>query len=218
MFTPRQYLSYSQMTTFEMSQQKFLDLYVYGNKQRISRNIAYGSLMANSLELDETTGDPVLDLVMARLPKFERMDEVIEDREKGVEVYDPHDKKKYKVPFLKDRKEIIPLLAKPDTAKENYEAFKEYKTSIQKWTQKKADESGQITFYVTVIWLKTGKIPQDIELVNAVTEYDEDGKVVATGEIVRLRTNRTLVDVIRMTTRIKKAWSGIKTLVANELV
>ena len=136
----------------------------------------------------------------------------------AVEVHDPHDGKTYKVPFIKDRKEIIPLLAKPDTATLDYTAFKEFKTSTMKWTQKKADESGQITFYATAIWLKTGKIPQDIELVNALTEYGENGTISVTGEILRFKTTRTLVDVLRMQSRIKRAWSGIKTLVANELL
>lgn len=217
MLTPRPYISFSQMTTFEMNKQKFLDMYVYGEKQRTSRNMAYGSKMASGLELEESTGDPMLDLVMARLPKFERIDEVIED-ENGVEIDDPHSGRKYKVPFITDRKAIIPLLAKPDTATHDYSAFKEYKTSVQAWTQKKADESGQITFYATAIWIKTGKIPDDIELVNALTEYGENGTISVTGKILRFKTNRTLVDILRMQSRIKRAWSGIKTLVANELL
>jgi len=177
----------------------------------------YGSKLAKGLEFEESTGDPLLDIMMARLPKFDRMDEVVED-EKGIEVYDPHTKQTHKVPFVTDRKEKIPLLAKPDTAKNDYSAFKEYKTSTVKWTQKKADDSGQITFYATAIYLKTGKIPEDIELVNVQTEYQEDGSMTVTGEIYRFKTHRTLVDILRMQSRIKKAWSGIKTLTANELL
>ena len=80
------------------------------------------------------------------------------------------------------------------------------------------DDSGQITFYATAIWLATGKIPQDIELVCATTEYGEDGSLQVTGDIFTFPTKRTLVDIIKMTTRIKKAWAGIKSICEKELL
>ena len=212
------YLSCSSMCTFEMDKQKFLDIYVYGNKQRISKNMAYGSKLADSMENEVASGDLLLDLMMAKLPKYDLPDMIIEDKEKGVEITNPHDGQKYVVPFIQDRKEIIPLVAKPDSAKSDYSAFLEYKTSTKKWTQKLVDESTQLTFYATAIYLKTGKIPEDIELVNVQTEYQEDGSMTVTGEIYRFKTHRTLVDILRMQSRIKKAWSGIKTLTANELL
>ena len=115
MLTPRPYISFSQMVLFEHDPEKYADQYIYGNKQRISRNIAYGSQMATALESGEASGDPLLDLMAAQLPKFELMD----------------------VPFeaeLKNGKETITLLAKPDTMKADCSAFKEYKTSTRKWT------------------------------------------------------------------------------------
>ncbi len=205
------------MVCFEMNPQKFLDLYVYENEQYTTKNMAYGSALAHGLEHGESTGDVLLDLSMARLPKFELMDEVVED-ENGIEVYDPHTQRTHKVPYITDGKEKIPLLAKPDTATSDYSAYKEYKTSTVKWTQKKVDDSGQLTFYSLAIWLKTGKLPQDIELVNISTEYTSDGKMTVTGDIWRFKTHRTMVDVIRMQSRAKKAWSGIKKLCANELL
>ena len=217
MFTPRPYISYSQMACFEMSPKKFLDLYVYENKQRTSRNMAYGSKMAHGLENEEATGDVLLDLAMARLPKFVRMDKPVECK-KGVEIIDPHDGKTYTIPYINTGHEKIPLLAKPDTSKGDYSAFKEYKTSTKKWTQEMVNDSGQITFYATAIWLSTGKIPQDIELINVATEYTPDGQITVTGDIWRFKTQRSLTDVIRMRSRIKRAWAGIKTLVANELI
>ena len=161
--------------------------------------------------------DPLLDLVMSRLPKFERMDKPVE-YSLGQIVHDPHDGKTYQVPALQYGKELIPLLAKPDTCKSDYSAFKEYKTSVRNWTQKMVDDSGQITFYATAIWLATGKVPQDIELVCATTEYGEDGSLQVTGDIFTFPTKRTLVDIIKMTTRIKKAWAGIKSICEKELL
>ena len=199
MLTPRPYLSFSQMTLFEMSPEKYADQYLFGKKQRINRNMAYGSMLADGLEAGESTGDPLLDLMMAKIPKFELMDKPFEAK-------------------LPNGKEIINILAKPDTAKSDYTAFKEFKTSVRPWSQKMADESGQITFYATAIWLKTGKIPQDIELVDVVVGYEPDGRLQPTGDIWRFPTKRTMVDVIKMTSRMKRAWAGIKSLCEKELL
>lgn len=204
------------MITFEMSPQKYIEQYIQGKKQRVSRNMAYGSLMAEGLEAEEATGDPLLDLMMARIPKFERMDRAVEDP-RGPEIT-YRSSQKAKIPVLSNGKGKIPILAIPDTAKANYEAFKEYKTSVRKWTQKMADQSGQITFYVTAIWLATGQIPQDIELVNVQVEYLEDGSLQPTGDIWRFPTKRSMIDIIKMTARIKKAWAGIQALCEQELL
>ena len=217
MIRPRPYISFSQMTTFEMSPERFIEQYIYGKKMRISRNIALGSMLAEGLEAEEFTGNPMLDIMMSRLPKFELMDRPVEDK-KGVVVIDPHTKKSHKVPVLKDGKGLIPLLAKPDTAKADYTAFKEYKSSTKKWTQKMVDQSGQITFYCFAIWLKTGKIPADIELVGITTKYEENGALVPSGEIWRYKTTRTMVDMIKMSGRIKRAWAGIKELCEKEML
>ena len=187
------------MALFERSPEEYADKYLFGGKQRITRNIAYGSLLADGLEAGEATGDPLLDIMMAKLPKFELMDKPIEAK-------------------LKDGKKMIPLLAKPDTAKADYTAFKEYKTSTRKWTQRMADQSNQITFYATVIWLLKGFIPKDIELVNVPVQYGEDGKLFPTGDLVRLPTSREMVDIIKMTGRIRKVWAGIHELCEKELL
>lgn len=192
-------LNYSQLVTFERSPEEYLKTYVYGAKKRISRNIALGAAMARGLEDEEATGDPLLDLIMARLPKFELMDVPLEAD-------------------LEDKRETIHLIAKPDSAKRDYTAFLEYKTSTRRWTKRMVDESGQITFYATVMWLATYQIPQDIELMNAGTKYLEDGSLTVTGEIYRFPTTRTLADIIKMTKRMRDAWFGIKELVKSELL
>jgi hypothetical protein len=207
------------MTKFEMSPEKFLEEYVYGQRGRISRNMAFGSQLADGLMDEEANGDPLLDLMASRLPKFERMDMPIE-HPRGIEVeYARKDKKMaVKVPILADEDGSIPILAVPDTAKSDYSAFKEYKTSVRRWTQKMVDESGQVTFYTTAIWLATGAIPDDIELVNIETTYQDDGRLTVTGEMFRFPTKRTMADVIKMTRRMRHAWAGIKDLCEKELI
>lgn len=224
MITPRPYLSFSQMVLFEdkNGEEKYADRYLYNKPQRTSRNMAYGSMLADGLEAEEATGDPLLDLMASRLPKFELMDKPIEVKI-GRRIWFERDKEEIYVPVLlnvnkKGEADDIPLLALPDTAKPDYTAFKEYKTSVRKWTQRMADDSGQITFYVTVIWLATGKIPQDIELVNVQVGYEPDGRLQPTGEMWRFPTKRSMIDIIKMTGRMKRTWAGIKKLCEKELL
>lgn len=200
MLTPRSYISYSSMTLFERDREAWADLYLYEKKQHETKNMRYGSKMADALELDEATGDAMLDLMVSRLPKFEIMD------------------KPFECPLKNGKNEIITLLIKPDTAMPDLSAFKEYKTSVRKWTQKMANESAQITFYATGIWLLKGKIPHDIELVNVPVRYQEDGSLTPTGEIHRFRTHRTLTDIIKMTARVRRNWAAMNDFCEQELL
>lgn len=213
---PRQYLSQSQINLLESNEQKYIEQYIYGEKQRLSRNIVEGSKLAHSLEDDELTGNPLLDLMAIKLPKLDLADKVIED-ENGHEVWYEVEQRFVKVPVLMDGKEPIPLLAKPDTASFDYSAIREYKSSVRKWTQKNVDESSQITFYCTAIWLKTKKIPKDIDLDVVEMEYDEQGRVVPTGKILSFKTKRTMVDIIKCITKIKKSWKRIGEISEKEL-
>lgn len=409
-----------------MSPEKFVDEYLYGQKQRISRNMQYGSILADGLMLEEANGDPLLDLMASRLPKLDLMDKAVEDP-KGVWVTFKRDNKEVTacVPVLKNKGDDIPILALPDSmsticptclrntwdmvewknekqqgtickrsqsstklensgiksnqgqntsqcmeegtqinqrlekgiypveqgnegnnesmeqgqevldrnSKENerikngdkvatihsrsqgknkqsseswenerrsknkkhniiseleksnngtrqldvsnlqekrrettsgshqtirsisktssrdgkrkdtlcgmpqknryisernkycqtchgepYTRFFEYKTSVRKWTQKMVDESGQITFYATAIWLAKGFIPKDIELVNIETAYEDDGRLTVTGNMFRFPTHRSMADVIKMTKRMRDAWKGICELCEKELI
>lgn len=201
--TPREYLSWSSMDLLERDEKKWIEQYIYGQKNRINRGMAFGKIMADSLETSEASGDIMLDLTIERIPKFEIMDQ----------------------PFtaeLKVGKKIIHIHCRPDTMKSDMSAFKEYKTGQESWSQKKVDNHGQITFYTTGMFLKTGKIPQDIELVHIETEKEYkgalDSKLRATGEIKRYKTVRTMSQVLNMMVRMKKAWEKIEKITEQELL
>jgi len=183
--------------------------------------MAFGKKMAEGLENEETTGDEVLDTVMTLIPKFETRDKILED-DKGVEVdyYDQEKKEviKVKLPVLKNGKEVIPILIKPDTNKLDLTAFKEYKSSQTRWTKKQVDESVQITFYAMGMYLKTGKIPYDIELVEVETRTNTEGRIEATGQIYRHPTTRSMGQILNMMVRAKKAWSIINKICEEELL
>lgn len=198
MITPRPYLSWSSMNLFESNLESWKRVYLYGERLPVNRGMALGRQMAEGLEHDEATGDPLLDLVMVSLPKFDVMDQPLET-------------------ILKDGKNSVPILIKPDTMKSDMTAFKEYKTGQAPWTKKQVDESGQITFYATGIYLKTGKIPQDIELVHVQTAKVDGERLGVTGDIHRHPTKRTMTDILKMMVRMKKAWQGIQKVTTEEL-
>lgn len=187
------------MVLFETNPKKYVQKYVYDQEDRMSRPMAYGKQMADGLEHNEATGDPVLDMMMSQLPKFELMD----------------------IPFevdLPNGKEKVPLLIKPDTYKKDFTAFKEYKLSSRAWKKSEVHKHDQITFYATGFYLKIGSIPKDIELV--VVKTVSDGKTTprASGELWRCPTKRDMIDVLRMIQRIKCAWHGIGMLCEAEIL
>lgn len=199
---PRQYLSWSSLDLFERSKERWVKAYVYDEKLRFNvkgqRGIDLGKKMATALEHDELTGDPMLDLTISGIPKFNVMEmELKVEPEKGWKV---------------------PLLSKLDTAKEDLSAFKEYKQGTTEWTQPKVDKFGQITFYAAAIYLKTGRIPEDIELVWVPTRSGDDGRNEVVGDIVQFRTRRTMWNVLSMMARMEKAWEGMEKLTESILI
>lgn len=194
MLTPKNYLSWSQLNLFETDPERYKRKYLQGEEQRINQGQAYGKLLSKGLEDGEFTGDPALDMVIEKIP-------ALEINEMSVETE------------YKTGKEVIPLFALLDTAKKDLSAFKEYKTG-QILCQKSAFD--QITFYATVIELKTGQIPKDIEWVGIQTKRRLGGKLEATGEVIRHKEVRNMMDCVKMRIRIKKAWVGIQKLTSQE--
>jgi hypothetical protein len=167
----------------------------------VNRGMAFGRGMAEGLEHGEATGDPVLDLVMERIPRFEIMDKPLEAELKTGRGQRP-----------------IPLLAKPDTMRADMSAFKEYKTGQEPWSKHKVDGFGQITFYAIAMFCRTGKIPHDIELVHVETTKGEYGRIEATGTIHRYMTVRNMSQILNFMVRMKRVWEGIAKVTEEELL
>ena len=191
------------MDLFERNKKQWIEVYLYGKKIPVNRGMALGRQMAEGLEKGEMTGELALDLAMAKLPKFEVMD------------------KEFRAE-LQDAKRTIKILAKPDSMRKDMSGFYEFKTGQTPWSQRKADESGQITFYATAMYLVKRRIPSDIELVWVPTEKENpealDSKLTATGEIRRYRTERSIHDILKMMIRMRSAWHGIERLTERELL
>lgn len=204
---PRDYLSYSQMTLWEKNPDKYIEQYLYGEKSRTSRAMALGKEMARGLEEGDDTGDPVLDLVMARLPKYECRDKEFRGTLKGKD-FD------------------VPLLIRPDSAKKDLSRIIEYKTGLELWTASKVAKLDQLDFYMMGAFVITGKLPVDLKLVHVQTEREcdgdgeplENGRILPTGKFFEHKATRTMADVLRMMTRARKAWREIGERYEQEII
>ena len=177
-----------------------MERYLYNGAKFTNRGMAFGKKVATALEEDELTGDMQLDILLVDLPKFELRDAPLHAE-------------------IKIGKEVIPLFGKIDSLKQDMTAFKEYKTGVEKWTQRKVDEDKQITFYATMIYLLTKKIPHDIELIWIPTVQDpETQEIRATGEIVRFPTKRTMSHILNEIVDIRKVWKEIEIMCEEELL
>jgi hypothetical protein len=196
--TPKKHLSWSQMIMVEKSPETYKKVYIHDMKI-INKGIILGKEISECLENDELTGNPVRDLVLTKFPKLDKM-----ELELNTEIE------------VKGKK--IELLSYLDTCSNDYNEFYEYKTGSTKWSQKKVDELGQITFYCVVIYELTGKIPNKIKLYYAPSQQLPNGKVELTGKIIEFETKRDTIDIIKMRLRMLKAWEKIQEITKEELL
>lgn len=199
MIRPRPYLSWSQLTLFESSPDAYARAYIEGKPIFENAGIRLGSKISEALETTEETGDILNDYIVAMLPKLEIMEAELNAT-------------------ITIEGEAIPLYGRADTASGDLSRFKEYKTGISPWTQKKVDEHGQITMYCLLIREMTGATPKDIELIYASTRRRADGEMEPTGDIRIFKTERTTADILKMKVRIKKAWEGIGLLCEKYII
>lgn len=88
-------------------------------------------------------------------------------------------------------------------------ALRDYKTGRKDWTQKRADETGQITMYLLMLWLRDKIKPEDVECyIDWLPTHIKDGKItfIKEGDIHTFKTKRTMADVLKFGNHIKKTW------------
>ena len=183
--TPRGYLSWSQLSLWERDESLYRRIYLDGLKQSENQYLKVGKALATRLETGVETDDELIEFIFMFLPKYEKNEYEINADFKG-----------------------IPVLGKLDGFNRRGLIVGEYKTG-RHWSQTMADKSGQLTFYSALVWLKYHRLPQEIRLHWAKTEYNQDGDLQINGQIKTFITHRTLSDIILLRGRIKKAWENI---------
>ncbi len=184
-------LSWTQMNLLETNPYDYFRYYIKEPRDVRPTNagMEYGKKLADALEVDGLSGDAMLDIAIAQIPRLEIVEHEIQ------------------VDFI-GSKGIVPILCQLDFCSKDEQTFYECKTHNEKypWTKKKVDESRQITYYATGIWLKTKKIPKDIVLIGIPTQKHPDGQIEALGEVYTIKTTRTLVDCMKMRGDMERAW------------
>lgn len=206
-WTPRPYLSFTQMDVLEQSEQKYCEIYFEGKKRLINRGMAFGKIADEADENGELTGDATLDLLMSQIPEI------------GKPQYEIGDKTGKEPVTLGG----VPLYGKLDRGRKLPSRFigQERKTGIGRWTQKMVDESAQVTFYFTLIYAAFKIKPENVEftLWYIPTEYDASGRIQCTGENpIPFKTTRKFSDILAMSARQNRAWTRIQELSIEQLV
>ncbi len=97
-----------------------------------------------------------------------------------------------------DGVELVGFLDSYD--KENLLA--EYKTGVKKWDQKRVDETGQLTYYALLLWLRDKKKPEDLKMVLewVPTCFRPDLSYGFTDPAVvhTFETSRTMTDILKL--------------------
>jgi hypothetical protein len=127
---------------WETQRNKYIEVYILGKKQDIKTIYTdYGNKFDHAMETGEDTpDDEVINLMKEFVPRYELMQHILEVM---VETNDGW--------FI--------MMGKPDTCKEDYTAFRDYKTAKKMWSQKMVENSNQFLHYASIIWLETRKIP-----------------------------------------------------------
>jgi len=208
----KQYLSWSQLELLERDEEEYRRIYINGGARKsfAPAEQAFGKRIADGLIEKEQTGDAHVDMCRASLPPADQKD--IEE----------------KVMFGD-----IPLLIKCDAVLNEPFEVHEYKTGHpdkfgnDPWDQKRADNHGQLDFYMFAKFIQKGKIPGG-KLIWIPTVKIDTGKVNKWNEpiyrieldkkreMVVFPTNKNISDMAIMSARIKKAWKRIGEMVLEE--
>ena len=177
-------LSWSGMSLFETNPRLWIKKYLDGEDVGYSNSgQRFGKKMSEHIEGDEETEDIELSTIKSQLKLLQKRNLPISC-------------------ILKSVYGDIPLFGRLDTANSNLGAFKDHKTGINGWTQKKADGYGQLHFYATMIYLIKGKIPK--AGIDWIKTINEKGEINVTGEIESFEVKITMSQVLDMMSRITK--------------
>lgn len=129
--------SWSQHSSFLYSPEQWFERYISGKETDKTPELEYGSKTGKSLETDKE--------FMPHIPRQKVME--------------------YELRAIHDHKVIkrkISLVGYADSFCDDTLILEEYKTGVKKWDQKRADEHGQITMYLYILWLSKKIQPHNV--------------------------------------------------------
>lgn len=197
LLNPRGYLSWTQIDLWLRKPDTYVERYMFGGEDVRTNRMDFGSKAATALENGEETDDELLNMLVALLPKYPKREYEI------------------RVPF-KTKGGTVDLLGKLDQFRPKPLAFRETKTGVVKWTEGRAKKHRQLDHYTALIWLKHGKIPDEIYLDWAETR-DDDGIVSLTGKVETFPIKKTMTDVLSYLALVSRVAAEIDARYRKEL-
>ena len=171
-------MSWTQVDTFLRNPDRYVREYMLGERNDIrSPSLAFGSRMAKARELGDADGDEEIQTALSLVPQFKVREYEIRET-------------------LKTQDGAVDLLGKLDSFDPETLSFRDDKTGLTRWTQRRAQEHKQLRHYATLIYLKHGKAPREAWLDWIETEIGEDGVVHLTGHVESFRVLMTLGTVL----------------------
>lgn len=108
----------------------------------------------------------------------------------------------------------IPLIGFADGWDPKKLRLKDDKTGVTPWTQKRADETGQITMYLFMLYLMHGIKPEQVECridwLPTVQNADLSIMFAKPFKIQSFYTKRSLTDILKFAKQIETVWSDME--------
>ncbi len=213
--TPRPYLSWSQLNLIERNPIEYATTYIYG-EGRTNPRMELGKVVGEMIRKGEEQSDPNIEFYRTFLPVYPHTEFEV-PRLKGGEGTCQCKKciaRGIEEPLMLGD---ISLYGKLDGWCEKKVEVGEDKTG-SKWTQKMADESGQLDYYSLLLYLKYKISPEDLKIkLNWMpTVIDPIDGVKLTGDLKIFETRRDMADLVEMMGRIRRGWKNIIELCQGE--
>ena len=173
-YLPKGYLSWSQMSLWEESPQKYIDYYIDGKERFETKEMRAGKMFSVAAQQKESD-DPKFNKILRRLPRREFSEsELLVDFE-GIPLY-----------MIFDSADRL--------------GFEEYKTGKTPWTHHRAYNHGQMMFYSLGFYLEVKALPE--AHLHWLPMVEKDSKLFLTGQIKTFNIRYSQVRLLKFGKRI----------------
>jgi hypothetical protein len=185
--TPKPYLSYSQYSTLNWSEDRYIEQYIHKQGGEDNDFLRLGKKIHKVLE--------------------KRKGKEFKEIRKQIPVYSQREVE------IKSKVGDVPLLGIIDGMEENPLIIADYKTgqkpSVSSW-------QNQMLFYNLMLFQKYKEIAKENKIYWIKTAFNDYEQLIATGEVREFDINIKLKDVIAFSPKVISAWERIKDLVSRE--
>lgn len=188
-------LSWSAISSFEWNPEQWFDTYILGNRQT-SKEMTFGSFIDKQLEENPAFMPHIIRYPIRQHKMCAKLG---------------------KIPLIG----IADTVLLPSGPLARKTAVRDYKTGKKAWDQKRADETGQLTFYGLLLWLCEGIKAEEIDFYIDWMPTQEGGDFAISlidDTVVRtFHTKRTMVQVLMFGKRIQDTVKAME-LYANSKI